>query len=48
MNNLLKQKVKIINDKKYLEKIKSSVKFSAIEIGKYFKKTKKKGDKHAA
>jgi hypothetical protein len=24
------------------------VKFSAIEIGKYFKKTRKKGDKHAA
>ena len=41
-------KFKIINDKKYLDKIKSSVKFSAIEIGKYFKKTNNKGDKHAA
>jgi len=41
-------KFKITTDKKYLEKIKNSVKFSALEIGKYFKKTRKKGDKHAA
>ena len=38
----------VLLDKKYLDKIKNSVKFSAIEIGKYFKKTRKKGDKHAA
>jgi len=41
-------KFKITSDKKYLDKIKNSVKFSALEIGKYFKKTRKKGDKHAA
>ena len=41
-------KFKITSDKKYLDKIKNSVKFSALEIGKYFKQTRKKGDKHAA